>query len=58
MSDFCENLRLLGAPYSAENTECVPGLEDTKVMLMSPPRTSLSVGLPLKKSVFLLLFGG
>lgn len=35
-----------------------PGPEETRVMVMSPPLTSLSVGLPLKKSVFLLLFGG
>lgn len=35
-----------------------PGLEDTRVIVISPQLTSLSVGLPLKKSVFLLLFGG
>lgn len=34
------------------------GPEEPRVMVMSAPLTSLSVGLPLKKSVFLLLFGG
>lgn len=50
---------IIYTPQGKLGTACVfPGLEGNRVMLKPPPLTSLNVGLPLKKSVFLLLFGG